>query len=69
MSFASMKNIGAFIKAMRASANTAATAGGAGDNTAITGVNPRSRCVEYASFRSVRDPVHDHVGRGRNTDL
>lgn len=38
MSFASMKNIGAYIKVMRASANTSATAGGAGDNTAITGV-------------------------------
>jgi hypothetical protein len=38
MSFATMKNIGAFIKAVRAAANTAVTAGGAGDNAAVTGV-------------------------------
>jgi hypothetical protein len=38
MSFATLKNIGAMIKAVRAAANTAVTAGGAGDNTVVTGV-------------------------------
>lgn len=38
MSFASMKNIGAFIKVLRAAAHTAVTAGGAGDNTLVVGV-------------------------------
>lgn len=33
-----LRNIGDFVKAMRAGPNIAATAGGAGDNTAATGV-------------------------------
>ena len=33
-----MKNIGAFIQLLRASANAALTAGGAGDNTEVVGV-------------------------------
>jgi hypothetical protein len=37
MSLAFLKNIGAFIKVLRAFANTSATAAGTGDNTAITG--------------------------------
>lgn len=38
MSFARAHNIGALIKAIRAAANTAVTAAGAGDNTVVTGV-------------------------------
>jgi hypothetical protein len=37
MSLAFLKNIGAFIKVLRAFANTSVTAAGSGDNTAITG--------------------------------
>ena len=33
-----IRNIGAMIAVLRAAANTAATAGGSGDNTAVTGV-------------------------------
>lgn len=45
MSFATMRNLGAMIKVLRAAANTAATAAGTGDNTAVTGVTiDRAAC-------------------------
>lgn len=37
MTFSLMHNVSAFLKALRASDNVSVTAGGAGDNTAVTG--------------------------------